>query len=371
MDQDTATLDEKKGLWDRAKEAKDSIIERLKGAEQTALEAIEKVQVEVLTEMRAAGESIGPSIEKIADSVQQAQDLVTRSEESSTLIKNLELEAKKAVELTQAKSEEVKTSQTQIQSLLKVVETSDADAKAHLKEIVSTKAEMKNQFSGINQFYSEIGERKNELLTLKNNTATDLSKLNEDFSTTLEEHKARTETLVLQNEKIGQEIKSHLQRAVGASLFSAFGTRKDKIIFGKWIWFGALFLSFVGGFLWVNFMIKELKTSIDAAFIVRTIFGVLIGGFIYFCSKQYDRERKAEEEYAFKAAISVSLKPFHDLLIESKNKEIDDEFMKDLMKEIFENPVDRLFLEGKSVSKIEINRQGVSGEVSNDPSAQK
>lgn len=371
MDLETGNSEEKKGLWDRAMEAKDAVLERLKGAEQVALEAIGKTQNEVIADIQASNAAIKASASEANEFSQKTQRILVGAEETSTRITSLGAESYKIIELLRTKSEEAKNSQVQVQTLLKNIETSDAESKAHLKEVITTKAEIKNQFTEIGQFYSEIGERKTELLDLKKNTDTELSKLNEKFSASLNEHKMRTETLVSENEAIGNEIRSHLQRAVGASLFSAFGMRKDKIIVGKWIWFGALVLSMIGGFFWVDSMIKGLHGSLDVAFIVRTAFGVLIGYFIYFCSKQYDRERKAEEEYAFKAAVSVSLKPFHDLLIESKNKQIDDEFMKVLMKEIFDNPVARLFLEGKSVSKLQINGQGLNGEISVDPSSPK
>ena len=364
------TLEEvdKKGIWERAK---DTVIERLKGAEQVALEAIEKAQSDVITDITAANESMKVSAQQTSELSQKAKESLTRAEESAARITSLSEESNKLVELTRNKSEEAKNQQTQIQTALKNFETSEAETKAHLKEIITTKAEMKNQFTEIGQFYSEIGEKKKELLDLKKSTAAELAEITESFSSSLNGHKERTEKLVIQNESIETEIKSHLQRAVGASLFSAFGTRKDKIVVGKWLWFGALALSMVAGFIWIHFMIQEMKGSLDIAFVVRTVFGALIGYFIYFCSKQYDRERKAEEEYAFKAAVSISLKPFHDLLIESKNKEIDSEFMKQLMKEIFDNPVNRLFIEGKSTSKLQINGQGLNGEHSVEPSSLK
>ncbi|MCO5144142.1 MAG: hypothetical protein M9962_13720 [Oligoflexia bacterium] len=371
MDLETGNSEDKKGLWERAKEVKDAALERLKGAEQVALEAIEKAQNDVVAEVQASAESIKETVKKADDLAQKAQENLTKAEEGSTRINSLVEQSSKTIETINSKSEETKNAQLQIQALLKTVETSEADAKAHLKELVTTKAEMKNQFTEIGQFYSEIGERKNELLEMKKKAATDLTELSTGFSAKLDVHEKRTEDLVTKNEKIEEEIEAHLQRAVGASLFSAFGTRKNKIVIGKWVWAGLFVLAIVGAFLWVNSMISGLKGPLDTAFVVRTVFGVLIGYFVYFCSKQYDRERRAEEEYAFKSAISISLKPFHDLLINSKNEQIDDIFMKQLMEKIFDNPVDRLFSEGKTTSKIQINGQGLNGEHCAEPPVSK
>lgn len=353
-----------KGMLSRAK---DMVFERLKGAEQTAIDAIAKAQDEVIADIKSANDSVKASALKSSELSQKAAENFTKAESGTARIAELGDESAKLVENVRVKSDEAKSSQAQIHNALKSVETSEAEAKAHVKEMVGTKAEMKNQFTEIGQFYSEIGDRKAELLDLKKNTSTELSKISENFSASLEEYNERSESLIKQNETIGVEIRSHLQRAVGASLFSAFGTRKDKIIVGKWAWFAAMVVSMIIGVTWVYWMIDDLKGALYAAFAVRTVFGVMISYFIYFCSKQYDRERRAEEEYAFKAAISVSLKPFHDLLIESKNKEIDTEFMKQLMKEVFDNPVARLFNEGKTSSKLQINRQGLNGEHSVEP----
>jgi len=68
---------------------------------------------------------------------------------------------------------------------------------------------------------------------------------------------------------------------------------------------------------------------------------------MYFAAGQYKKERQAEEEYAFKSSISFSLEPYRDLLVKMrKEDELEAEFIRKLMVDIFDNPVKRLY-EGK------------------------
>ena len=49
---------------------------------------------------------------------------------------------------------------------------------------------------------------------------------------------------------------------------------------------------------------------------------------IAFCSLQYSRERRLEEEYAFKSSISISLEPYQKLVEGLIKKESDEELAK-------------------------------------------
>jgi len=47
-----------------------------------------------------------------------------------------------------------------------------------------------------------------------------------------------------------------------------------------------------------------------------------------FCLSQYGRERRAEEEYAFKSALSLSLVPYKDLIEGLQTENADPEYAK-------------------------------------------
>ncbi len=62
---------------------------------------------------------------------------------------------------------------------------------------------------------------------------------------------------------------------------------------------------------------------------------------MYFTAGQ---ERQAEEEYAFKSSISFSLEPYRGLLGKMREQgDVEAEFVRKLMVDIFDNPVKRLY----------------------------
>ena len=70
---------------------------------------------------------------------------------------------------------------------------------------------------------------------------------------------------------------------------------------------------------------------------------------ISFCSIQYGKERRLEEEYAFKASISVSLTPYQDLVDKLVDMKIPEErakyteFIIDSITSIFSSPTDKVY----------------------------
>jgi hypothetical protein len=85
------------------------------------------------------------------------------------------------------------------------------------------------------------------------------------------------------------------------------------------------------------------------AFWVKLSLTLPLGYAIGFCTVQYNKERRLEEEYAFKASISVSLNPYRDL-IHSILKEdgTDDQtkysdFVVDSVRNVFTPPTDKVF----------------------------
>ena len=64
---------------------------------------------------------------------------------------------------------------------------------------------------------------------------------------------------------------------------------------------------------------------------------------IAFTAKRYSSELRAEEEWAFKSAISISLDPFRDLIARMKKEGHETAFVERLVSEIFDNPAKRLY----------------------------
>ena len=87
----------------------------------------------------------------------------------------------------------------------------------------------------------------------------------------------------------------------------------------------------------------------SAAFWIKLSMNVPLGFLISFCTIQYNRERRLEEEYAFKASISVSLTPYRDLIYQilEKDDAIKDgsytAFVIDSVRNIFSSPTAKIF----------------------------
>ncbi len=79
---------------------------------------------------------------------------------------------------------------------------------------------------------------------------------------------------------------------------------------------------------------------------------VPLGFALTFCTVQYSRERRLEEEYAFKSSISVSLNPYRDLIHSILEKGGADltkytDFVVDSVRNVFTPPTDKVFDGGK------------------------
>jgi hypothetical protein len=158
-----------------------------------------------------------------------------------------------------------------------------------------------------------------------------------------------TAAVIKANEKLQDEIREHLLKAVGASLFSAFERRKKRIELSKWVWVGLTTLAIVaqvGVFLWLASQVSSLPNDkpfyLQPAFLLRATATIPIIFFIGYAINQYARERDYEELYGFKSALSFSLSPYLDL-VERLDREGAQEKMQEFavktVGQIFDNPL--------------------------------
>jgi len=88
---------------------------------------------------------------------------------------------------------------------------------------------------------------------------------------------------------------------------------------------------------------------VNGLFFLKLSLSLPIAYWIGFCTVQYGRERRAEEEYAFKANISISLNPYQELvnkIIDSndpKEREKYAAFIVDSITNVFTSPTDKIF----------------------------
>jgi hypothetical protein len=168
---------------------------------------------------------------------------------------------------------------------------------------------------------------------------------------TIEANQKKTAELVTELAKLKDQIREQIQQATGFQLFGAFQARQNEIAKSKNIWvyaIAALVAISAGVTIWIAHEAQFYNVN-NFAFWVKLSLTVPLGFAITFCTVQYGRERRLEEEYAFKSSISVSLNPYRDLVhsILEKDGQVDQskytEFVISSVTNVFTPPTDKVF----------------------------
>ena len=127
------------------------------------------------------------------------------------------------------------------------------------------------------------------------------------------ENSAKTEALIQRLQEQQGQIDVQLQSAAGVGLFRSFNARQQELAKAKKWWVLALAVLVILAAALAWWIVGAAKT-LDIAFYVKLSLSVPLAFAITFCTVQYSRERRLEEEYAFKSNISLSLVPYKDLI---------------------------------------------------------
>lgn len=162
---------------------------------------------------------------------------------------------------------------------------------------------------------------------------------------------AERQRLTSQLEELEGRIRESIERATGYSLFHSFQKRQLDLAKAKQFWGWALMalvlvsLAASGTFIWSLQYVK----AYDAAFYLKLSISIPLIYAIAFCNVQYSRERRLEEEYAFKSNISISLEPYQKLVGEMVDKTKPEELSKytafiiDSVTRVFTSPTENIF----------------------------
>lgn len=175
--------------------------------------------------------------------------------------------------------------------------------------------------------------------------------LNSRSNETVEINQKATEKLVNDLATLKEQIKEQIQQATGFQLFGAFQSRQNQIAGSKNLWVYAiatLVAISAGVTIWIAHEAQYYSVN-NLAFWVKLSLTIPLGYALTFCTLQYSRERRLEEEYAFKSSVSVSLNPYRDLIrsILEKDGAADQskyaDFVIDSVKNVFTPPTDKVF----------------------------
>jgi chromosome segregation ATPase len=176
------------------------------------------------------------------------------------------------------------------------------------------------------------------------------TKLNQRSSETIGTNQKKTDVLIDELAKLKDQIREQIQQATGFQLFGAFQSRQNEIAKSKnrWVWaIAALVVISAGVTIWIAHEAQYYSVN-SFAFWVKLSLTVPLGFALTFCTVQYSRERRLEEEYAFKSSISVSLNPYRELIqsvVEKGGADLSKytDFMIDSVRNVFTPPTDKVF----------------------------
>lgn len=238
-------------------------------------------------------------------------------------------------------------------------------------EIEELKTTQKKEFSGLQTRLEDaagvLSEKCSAAIkvfetTSKENLTTALQQSNASLEEIANAWKAAAESLLAdESEKLQSltrelqrlelQIKDQIERAIGFSLFGAFQTRQESIVISKNFWKWALFgCTGAGVALGIYFIYAfQHMSSFNYLYLARLALSLPVIYAISFCSLQYSKERRLEEEYAFKASISVSLNPYQELVGRIVDMEMPDErakyadFLISSIGSVFSSPTDKVY----------------------------
>ncbi len=226
-------------------------------------------------------------------------------------------------------------------ALLATIQQSETTSTQQLAATKSSNAEISALEKKIKEFYNQVDEYRNKISTAA-----------EDANNIIQKNTTETEKLIATLRDLEDQIKTQMQKATGYSLFHSFQTRKDALVWSKRIWASALGLLVLMAIGLPWFVIKT-TINIDVAFFLKLSMSLPIIYAIAFCAIQYSRERKLEEEYAFKSNISISLVPYQELVdkLVAKDHPAEREkyaaFIMDSISKVFSSPTDKVFDNGE------------------------
>lgn len=217
----------------------------------------------------------------------------------------------------------IEQSQTTSTQLLSSTKTSNA-------EVLSLEPKIKEFFAQIDQYRKKIAST------------------GEDADKAVKTNKEATDELVTNLRELEDQIKDKIQMATGFSLFHSFQTRQLQLAGSKKFWVWAL-AALVAASWGVSILVITTTDNFDVAFFGKLSMTLPLIYAIFFCTVQYGRERKLEEEYAFKSNISISLVPYKELVEGLVNAQQPGErekftaFVIDAITKVFTSPTDKIF----------------------------
>lgn len=268
---------------------------------------------------------------------QKLESLIAKADETvgslSAQLAETEVNKKKTDENLSAATQ----SSQSAAALLSTIQQNETTATQLLASTKTSNAEVLALEPKIKEFYNQIDQYRNKITSTTENA-----------QTAVNANKDATDELINKLGELEDQIKVQIQKATGFSLFHSFQTRQLELAKSKQFWVWAL-VSLVLASIGLSIYVIHSTTIFDVAFYIKLSMSLPLIYAITFCTVQYARERKLEEEYAFKSNISISLVPYKELVEKLVNDQQTGErekftaFIIDAITKVYTSPTDKIF----------------------------
>jgi hypothetical protein len=315
---------------------------------QSSLAAITPMQEEIETFFGAIEKYRGD----IDESVATAEKFLASADEQLTkALQNNRVDIGAEIERLSDAAKEIEAAQTE------QITTQLDENKATLEELVASitkneSARLKSAQTKSDEMIQAETERHKEL---SDNVQAEIAAVEAGLRKDTEEALAQSRTDIKAHieelEQLKERVKEQVAHATGVGQFGAFNKRQRTISDNKYLWVGAIavLVAIVVGLTYVIARDAAQGDLHSAAFWIKLSMNIPLGFLISFCTIQYNRERRLEEEYAFKASISISLTPYRELIYQILEKDgaVSDgsytTFVIDSVRNIFSSPTEKIF----------------------------
>lgn len=294
----------------------------------------QEVKIKQLRKELDNGLHLKTELEKLLKEIQKSStDLQTLLDNAQTNNDSIKENLDKSLESAQKAAAHLST-----------IQQNDITATQLLSNSVQNNSEIVTFEGKIREFFNAIDTYKKEI-----------DATSEQAKTNVAGNKKETDDLVKNLKTLQDQIKDQLQKATGFSLFHSFQTRQGNLKTSRNFWLFAL-ASVIALSIGLTAVIAFTTDNFNVAFYLKLSMSLPLIYAIVFCSTQYTRERKLEEEYAFKSNISISLIAYQELVekLVAKGKPEDREkftaFIIESINKVFTSPTSRIF--GRNQSDV-------------------
>jgi hypothetical protein len=282
------------GFWDRAEAQVHSPDELALGKAQT---------------------ETGLLIQQLNNGLTEASKAYKRLEEKTDSVNGFQLLKEKQFAELEENLEALKMSLSSVQDLEKQAAVSNGKISTLLDQSDKTLEASRKKIVQDRKAFDVL---QSEIATVRQHTSDELTQLTG--------HRETFDALVVLAQDAKERILDQEARileligyAADGTLGGVFNNRKKELQWPVYLWIGLSITSVILALCWVVYVFQKTPSQdhnsvnwlILLANVVRTSPAFVL---VYFCLAQYTKERNIQEEYAFKAAVSMTVTAYADMI---------------------------------------------------------